>query len=105
MLLGCTIVTILIRGRAPTWEVRRGCEEVALSVVPAAAGDAVAAVALRQRRRRRRGREVGQVEGDRLAWLMKDGHSFFRPTYWSGLKMLPRFGEFFPLPQCGHYTG
>ena len=53
----------------PTWEVRRGGEEVALSVVPAAAGGAAAAVALRQRRRRRRGREVGQVEGDRLAWL------------------------------------
>ena len=49
-----------------TWQVRRGCEEVALAVV-SAAGHAVSAVALRQRRRRRARREVRQVEGDRLA--------------------------------------
>ena len=48
-----------------TWEVWRGGEEIALAVVPAA-GHA-AAVALRQRRRRSARREVGQVEGDRLA--------------------------------------
>ena len=57
-----------LRDEAPAaddGEVGRGGEEVALAVV-SAAGDA-AAVALRQRRRRRARREVGQVEGDRLA--------------------------------------
>ena len=48
-----------------TWEVRRGGEQVALAVV-SAAGHA-AAVPLRQRRRGSARREVGQVEGDRLA--------------------------------------
>ena len=62
-----------------TWEVRRGGEQVALAVV-SAAGHAVSAVALRQRRRGRARSEVGQVEGDRLAYSLQGllGFSFMR---------------------------